>query len=97
MKNEIPKAITGAVLRLVSPYCPTLTETDLQARLTFLPEETAPHEAARTRKEAARDLNISVVTVDRMLKDGQLPRIRMRGSVRIPQSAISKILNGVAA
>lgn len=95
--NEIPKPIAGAVLSLVNPYFPNLTETDLQDRLAFRPEETFPCETARTRKEAARDLNVSVCTVDRMLREGQLTRLRIRGSVRIPQSAILKILGGAVA
>jgi excisionase family DNA binding protein len=41
----------------------------------------------------AEALSVSVRTVDRMLRDGQLPFVRVRGQVRIPITAIEKIVS----
>lgn len=49
-----------------------------------------------TRKEAAFALNVSVRTIHRMLKAGQISFVRIRGAVRIPLEVIEK-LAGVAA
>lgn len=45
------------------------------------------------RDEAARLLGVSITTVDRMIKDGELEAVRIRGSVRISRTACVAALN----
>jgi excisionase family DNA binding protein len=44
-----------------------------------------------TPHEAARALNVSRETVYRMAAAGQLPTVRVRGSLRIPLSALERL------
>jgi excisionase family DNA binding protein len=44
-----------------------------------------------SKREAAQTLSISVRGVERMIADGHLPAVRVRGAVRIPIEAIRKI------
>jgi excisionase family DNA binding protein len=46
-------------------------------------------ETLLTRKEAAQALKVSLPTIDRCLRDGVLPKRRIRGAVRIPASAVT--------
>lgn len=46
------------------------------------------------KKGAAEMLNVSVRTIDRMISEGILPSVRVRGSVRIPLDAVKKIAEG---
>lgn len=91
--QEIPEAITTAAASMLAPYCPGLDAAKLEAAINFEPDE-GKIEKLLTRKEAAIALSISVVSVDRMLRDGDLPRRRIRGNVRIPQSAVSAYIEG---
>jgi excisionase family DNA binding protein len=43
------------------------------------------------KKTAGEMLGVSARTVHRMLKDGELPRVQVRGQVRIPIAAVKKI------
>lgn len=94
--QSIPEPIANAAASMLAPYCPGLTAAKLEAAITYEPEKEQA-ERLRTRKEASAALNISIVTLDRMLTSGEMPRRRIRGSVRVPQSAIDRILAGEAA
>lgn len=45
---------------------------------------------ALTQTEAAELLGISRDTVKRMIRDGELPVVRLRGSVRLPRRALEQ-------
>ncbi|MEO0797302.1 MAG: helix-turn-helix domain-containing protein [Verrucomicrobiota bacterium] len=47
-----------------------------------------------SKKEAAKRLFVSDSTVNRMLRDGMLSKIKIRGCVRIPLEDIERILKG---
>jgi excisionase family DNA binding protein len=44
--------------------------------------------------EVALLLCVSERTVWRMLEDGQLPRVRIRGITRIPAEAVERLMSG---
>jgi excisionase family DNA binding protein len=44
-----------------------------------------------SRREVAKTLSVSVATVRRLIADGVLPAVRVRGQVRIPIEAVRKI------
>lgn len=92
--KEIPEAITTAATTMLAPYYPGLTASELNKRLSFMPGYEEQTERLLTRKETATALSISTVTLDRMIKGGELECRRIRGSVRIPQSAVLAIING---
>jgi excisionase family DNA binding protein len=95
-RKEIPAAIATAAVRLLEPYCQDLTAERLLAAVIYRPEPEEKLEKMLTRRETAQALGVSLPTVDRMLRDGNLPKRRIRGAVRIPSSAISNIvLKGV--
>ncbi len=89
----IPKPIAEAAIAMLRPYAPDLTAAKLELAICFKPEPEKP-EQLLSRKEAAKLLCVSMPTIDRMLRDGGLPRRRIRGAVRIPLSAIEAIVNG---
>jgi excisionase family DNA binding protein len=46
-----------------------------------------------SKRDTAAALAISVRGVERMIADGDLPAVRVRGAVRIPVAAVKKIAN----
>ncbi|MGE4489413.1 MAG: helix-turn-helix domain-containing protein [Kiritimatiellales bacterium] len=76
---------------MLLPYAPGLTADQLES-LLFPQEE----EALVTREEATDVLRVSLSTVDRMLRDGELPRRKVRGRVHIPLSALKAVMQGTA-
>jgi excisionase family DNA binding protein len=44
-----------------------------------------------TKRETGEVLRVGQRTIERMMRDGQLPFVRVRGQVRIPVAAIKKI------
>lgn len=94
MQNiPIPHPIAEAVIAMLRPYAPDLTPAKLESALCFKAEPNA-QEQLLTRKDAAKMLSISLPTLDRMLRDGELPRRHIRGAVRIPLSSIEAITSG---
>ncbi len=59
------------------------------------PEEDK-EESLLTRKEVAQRLKVSLPTVDRLLRSRELGSIKIRHSVRVPESAIEELI-GVGA
>jgi excisionase family DNA binding protein len=47
-----------------------------------------------TVSEAATLLKVSIATIRRMIDDGQLRAIKVRGQLRIPKEEIDRILRG---
>ncbi len=91
--KQVPGAILAAGVSLFAPFCPGLTPERLRSAITFQPEG-GKIESLITRRNTAQALGVSTVSVDRMLRDGQLPRRRIRGRVLIPSSAIEAIISG---
>jgi excisionase family DNA binding protein len=94
IKPEILAAATG----ILQPYCPGLSPTDLvQAITNHRSEKTKPDvlHPAVTYAEFARLAGISLPTVNRLIKRGDLPKIKIGlRSVRIPYVAVEALLNG---
>lgn len=44
--------------------------------------------------EAAKILKVSTATIRRMIEDGEIRAIRVRGQLRIPKEEIDRILRG---
>ena len=89
--NRIPRHIADASVAMLSPYVPGLTADQLESLL--FPKE---NEALVTREEATEVLRVSLSTVDRMLRDGELPRRKVRGRVHIPLTAIKAVMKGTS-
>jgi excisionase family DNA binding protein len=49
-----------------------------------------------TRQQTALYLDRSVSTIDRMIKNGELEAVRIRGAVRISRTACVNALNGTS-
>jgi excisionase family DNA binding protein len=47
-----------------------------------------------SKREAAAALGLSVRTVERMIRDGEIPCVRVRGSVKIPVGALHSFAKG---
>jgi len=82
---RISKEIGDAVIGLLQPYTERKLTVEIIEKMLdeeFLPEPKS--ESLLSRKEAAAALHISVVTLDRMLRDGEIVpcQIRGRGMVR---------------
>lgn len=92
MYQPVPKEIINAAARMLAEYVAGLTPEKLSEAITYQPEPEAEH--FFTHREAAARLRISTVTVDRMLRSGELPKRRIRGSVRVPSSAVEAMLRG---
>ncbi len=91
MQNQIPENIVTGVAAMLAPYCPGLTAGRLLEAISFEPEKKEA-ETLLTRKEAAEALKVSIPTVDRCLRDGVLPKRRIRGAVRIPARAVGRLI-----
>lgn len=88
---QIPQPIVEAAVAMLRPYAPDLTIEKLQTAIFREPVSDKPVKLL-TRKETAELLNVSIPTIDRMLRDGNLPRRKIRGAVRIPQSATESFI-----
>jgi len=91
MHTPIPHPIAEAVVTMLQPYAPELTVKKLEQAI-FRDETTSRSEKLLTRKEAAKKLSVSIPTIDRMLRDGDLPHRHIRRAVRIPLSAVNLII-----
>ena len=91
---KIPREIAVAAIGLLQPYTErVLTIEELEEFLhrgNFLPP--SAEEILLTRNETAKALHVSLPTVDRMVKAGELRRVKVRGRIMIQQSEIDKIL-----
>lgn len=92
-EEKIPPPIAEAVISMLRPYAPNLTLEELEGAISMKPESDDA-EQLLSRKDAAKLLCVSIPTIDRMLRDGELPRRRIRGAVRIPLSVIEAVMRG---
>lgn len=91
MAHTIPNEITRAASAMLAPYCPGITPDKLETAVHF---KDVPTETLRTRIKAKGLLGVSMPTIDRMIKAGELRAVRVRGRVMIPQSALDAIMKG---
>jgi len=93
---RIQKELGEAVAILLQPYTERKLTVELIEEMLkekeFLPEPKS--ESLLSRKEAAMALHVSVSTIDRMLRDGELVPRRVRGRVFIRQSDVDGVLRG---
>ena len=90
--RAISENILGAVVALLAPSCPDLTPTALVSALrTYEPEAPAPAAPMLTKHDAARLLRVTHYTIVRMLKEGTLPGVKIRGQWRVPAEAVRKL------
>lgn len=96
VQDRITPAVLAAAAGLLQPYVPELSPKSLVAALKAYGDagraSSAP-ERLLTRKEAADQLHVTLATLNRMLNDGRLRRIRVTtGSVRLDPADIRNLL-----
>lgn len=95
--DPIPVRDLEIAATLLSPVRRDLTPAALLKAVETFDWERHDQEGRRSperllrKSEACRLLGISLSTIDRMLRDGQLTKVMVRGNVRIPEGAISKL------
>ena len=95
--RRIPANIILAVRELTRPYVSDLDEEAILQRLSAPVEANprpAPKEALLTVPEAAAFLGACRATVYNLLRDGQLPRVKIRNMTRIRQSDLEALAAG---
>ena len=103
VQSKITPAVITAATSLLQPYCPDLNPRNLIAALKAW--ETEPQksetptpiiEKPLTRFEVAELLGVSLPTVNRMMNDGRLQKIKLtpHGSARITPASVRTILYG---
>ena len=86
-----------AVTALLTPSFPDITpESLVQALVSYGPRKPETHQAL-TRRETANLLHVSLPTVNRMLNEGRLKRIKLNdsqnGAVRIEYNSVMSLLS----
>ena len=98
ISRRITPEILAAATGILQPYCPSLSATDLvQAISNHRLEKAKPQtlQPPLTYAQFAQITGLSMPTVHRMAARGDFPKLRIGlRSVRIPFSAVEKILNG---
>ena len=91
---EIPEAILSAAVALLQPYIPGLTSEALTDALKQQTVKTEPEalEKPMTRKEVAAFLQVSVMTVQRMIRAKKLRATKIGHSVRIDPKSVRALL-----
>ena len=94
MPRQIPAAVLSPVVGLLRPYRPDLTETALVQALEHcvVGVQPAPMPEALTKAEYGRAVRRSLASVNRDLKTGRLPFVKIGRSVRIPRTAVEHLL-----
>ncbi|QBG46612.1 DNA-binding protein [Verrucomicrobia bacterium S94] len=92
----IPENIATAATALLAPYRPELTPNKLKEVLSKEPEQSVRDNLV-SRKDACSALHVSLPTLDRMLSEGELARVKVRGRVFVRESSIRAIIEGEAA
>ena len=96
INSNIPPAVLAAATGCLQPYCEQLNPQNLHRALTSYKTEAKKQSSKLlSYSEVANILNVSRMTVCRMINRGELPRVKVgKRSVRIPESAIESLLNG---
>ena len=91
--------VMGSLMeRVLKPFCPELTENDLQGRLSEEQNAQAQQQQLPrqplTRKAAAELLSISLNTLNRYLNNGKLNRVYLSShAVRVDAASIDNLLS----
>ena len=99
-KFHVPPEISSAAATVLFPYIPGLTPSILVDALeTYNPNATSDKDARPkkplTRKEAAKELGISVQSVDRYLNAGRLTRVQYSArAIRISADSVYNLMRG---
>jgi excisionase family DNA binding protein len=103
VQNRITPAVITAATSLLQPYCPELNPNNLILALKAWGEETREPkpknpeiEKPLTRFEVANLLGVSLPTVNRMMNDGRLQKIKLtpHGAARISSASVRAIISG---
>jgi len=98
MFQAIPNSILQATIALLTPYVPDLDMALLRKVLgefaAYSKDRPFAPDPMLSKKDTARALGLSISTINRMLRDGQLPHQKVRGSVRIPAKALEALTTG---
>ena len=105
VQNRITPAVITAATSLLQPYCPELNPNNLILALKAWGEETRepkPNpeiEKPLTRFKVANLLGVSLPTVNRMMNDGRLQKIKLtpHGAARISPASVRAIISGSQA
>ena len=104
VQSKITPAVITAATSLLQPYCPDLNPRNLIAALKAWeadPQktETPIIEKPLTRFEVAELLGVSLPTVNRMMNDGRLQKIKLtpHGAARISPASVRAIISGSQA
>ena len=98
--TKLPAEIVTAAATMLSPYFSGLTPGILIGALeTYNPNATSDKDARPkkplTRKEAAKELGISVQSVDRYVSSGRLTRVRYSArAIRISADRVYNLMKG---
>ena len=100
-KLNVPPEIVAAAVTILSPYISGLSPTALlQALETYNPnavsdKDARPPQKPLTRKEAAKELGVSVQSVDRYLNAGLLTRVKYSArAIRISADSVYNMMKG---
>ena len=99
-KTNVPPEIATAAATMLSPYFSGLTPGILIGALeTYNPNATSDKDARPkkplTRKEAAKELGISVQSVDRYVSSGRLTRVTYSPrAIRISAESVYNLMKG---
>ena len=99
IKSTIPPATLNACTALLAPHVPDLSATSLVAALRNHEGQAAPVSETRplTRRQAAEMLQMHVSSINRLLNNGTLRRLKITGrSVRIDRAGVEALLAGTA-
>jgi len=100
IRQTIPPATLNACTALLAPHVPDLSAASLVAALRNHTEgQAAPVTETRplTRRQAAEMLQMHVSSVNRLLNNGTLRRLKITGrSVRIDRASVEALLAGTA-
>jgi excisionase family DNA binding protein len=88
-KCDIPPGMSGVIATLIEPYVDNAKD---RVDELFAPRQEVTLEELWTRKEASQRLKISLPTLDRMIKCGEVSHVKIRRSVRIPRSAVEQLM-----
>ncbi len=98
IKSTIPPATLNACTALLAPHVPDLSAASLEAALRNHTEgQAAPVTETRplTRRQAAEMLQMHVSSINRLLNNGTLRRLKITGrSVRIDRASVEAMLAG---
>lgn len=99
LRKAIDKSTLTAVTTLLSSSFPEITSETLLDALVSYGKERKNMETHRplTRKEASEMLKVSLPTINRLLNEGKLKRVKLsdsrNGAVRIEYSSIERLLD----